>query len=120
MINEFADQYEGEKIHVLNEPKFTADWAKIVDVQSEQKDNVRRLYMTIYVHPLIGSIRICKWTPARNVVTSDQQFLSQFSDLLKFDCGLFAVEKGAHKGYYHRCRGLCWSDREVTILDPPQ
>ena len=119
LINQFVDQYEGEKLHILHEPKFTEAWAKIVDIQSEQRDNVRRLYMVLYVHPLIGTIRIAKWLPARNVHTEDNVYLTQFSDLLKFDSGLFAVDAGSHKGYYHRCRGLCWNDREATILNTP-
>ena len=78
MINKFADAYEGEKLHVMHEPKFTEEWARIVDVQSEQKDNVRRLYMVVYIHPLIGTLRICKWAPARNIITEDQNYLIQF------------------------------------------
>ena len=116
-INAFQVDYEGRKISCMMEPEFNRRWAEILDLEATQV-NGRRTYMTVYVHPVMCTIRIAKWCPKLNVCNEDQVSLTQAADDLRFEQRLFVVEHGNNSGYYHKCNGeACWMDQEPTKLN---
>ena len=115
MINRFQVDFEGKKISVMESPDFKAKWAAILETQSQQS-NGRRLFMQLYFHPIMGSLRVAKWLPKRNVCDQDQVFLTQMADDLRFDDGTFVIEGGPHEGHYRKVTDIdCISSKTTKI-----
>ena len=100
-INAFQVDYEGKKLGILLEPEFNKRWAEILDLQSHQP-NGRRMFMTVYVHPVMGTLRVCKWLPKRNVSQQDQTFLVQSADDLRYRNDVYVIENGPNAGFYKK------------------
>ena len=86
---------------VFQDPEFKKEWAAIAELESKQP-NGRRMFMTLYCHPVIGHLRIAKWLPKRNVCGSDSEFLTMLSDDLRYGDGLFVIESGPFEGHYQK------------------
>ena len=99
LINQFIADYEGRKMSVFQDPEFNKRWADILDRESQQP-NGRRMFMTLYCHPVIGHLRVAKWLPKRNVANSDTGFLTMLSDDLRYANELFVIEDGEFEGHY--------------------
>ena len=98
-INKFQADFEGRKASVFSDPEFRQKWAEIAELEGKQP-NGRRMFMTLYVHPVIGHLRVAKWLPKRNICGSDSEFLTMLSDDLRYENGLFAIENGPFQGHY--------------------
>ena len=86
---------------VFQDPEFRRQWADIADRESRQP-NGRRMFMTLYIHPVIGHLRVAKWLPKRNVCGSDSEFLTMLSDDLRYADDLFVIEDGPFEGHYQK------------------
>lgn len=64
----------------------------------------------------MGTLRVCKWLPKRNVSQEDQTFLVQTSDDLRYRNEVFSVNKGVNAGYYRRLHDLDIEDRATVKL----
>jgi len=101
MVNSFQNEFEGRKITIFENPEFRQKWADILEHQSRQP-NGRKLFMTIYPHPILGHIRIAKWMQKRNVCMEDHGFLTMTADDLRCANDIFAIEAGQYQGYYRK------------------
>ena len=86
---------------VFQDPEFKKQWADIAEQESKQP-NGRRMFMTVYCHPVIGHLRVAKWLPKRNVCGSDSEFLTMLSDDLRYADDLFVIENGPFEGHYQK------------------
>lgn len=116
MINNFQVLFEGKKLSIMESQDFRDKWAAILEAQSQQS-NGRRLFMQIYMHPIIGSIRIAKWLPKKNICEEDQVFLTQMADDLRFDEGTFIIEDGPHNGHYKKINDLDGISSKTTKIN---
>lgn len=100
-VNKFQANYEGRKMSVFQDPEFKRQWAHIAELESKQP-NGRRMFMTLYCHPVIGHLRVAKWLPKRNICGSDSEFLVMLSDDLRYGNDLFVIEGGPFEGHYQK------------------
>ena len=100
-INKFQANFEGRKMSVFQDPEFKRQWAHIAELESKQP-NGRRMFMTLYCHPVIGHLRVAKWLPKRNICGADAEFLTMLSDDLRYAGDLFVIENGPFIGHYHK------------------
>ena len=86
---------------VFQDPEFKRQWADIADLEGKQP-NGRRIFMTVYCHPVIGHLRVAKWLPKRNICGSDSEFLTMLSDDLRYEDNLFVIDSGPFEGHYQK------------------
>ena len=116
-INKFQADFEGRKAMVFQDPEFRQKWAEIADLEGKQP-NGRRMFMTLYIHPVIGHLRVAKWLPKRNICGSDSEFLTMLSDDLRYENGLFAIEDGPFQGHYLKVTDADSISGNATKIQP--
>ena len=116
LINAFQIDYEGKKTTILLDPEFNEKWAAILEAQSKQT-NGRRMFMTLYFHPVMCMLRVCKWLPKRNICETDQTFLVQAADDLRYQNEVFLIEQGQFQGYYKRAGDLTIPESKTIKMD---
>ena len=116
MVNSFQNEYEGRKISIFENPEFRQKWADILERQSRQP-NGRKLFMTVYFHPILGHVRVAKWLPKRNVCMGDQGFLIMTADDLRCTNDVFAIESGQYQGYYRKVSDFEPDMKDTIILN---
>ena len=100
---------------VFQDPEFNKRWAEICEAESRQP-NGRRMFVTLYCHPVIGHLRIAKWLPKRNVSSADADFLTMLADDLRYAKDLFVVESGPFEGQYQKVTDIECLTRGTTKI----
>ena len=100
---------------VFQDPEFNKRWAEICEAESRQP-NGRRMFVTLYCHPVIGHLRIAKWLPKRNVSSADSDFLTMLADDLRYAKDLFVVENGPFEGHYQKVTDIESLTGETTKI----